>query len=167
MDEYVAKPIHMADVFSAMAKALGRKSRSGRPDEPAPAATGDAEDETRSARDGAVVDWAAALDSVRGDRDLLREVVEAALEDIPRQVAAIIESARHTDATALRMAAHGLKGAVRYFGEVALYDVALCVETHASRGEVKEAADLLPSLEREADQVCVVLRDHLQNSPAA
>jgi CheY-like chemotaxis protein/HPt (histidine-containing phosphotransfer) domain-containing protein len=166
MDDYVAKPIHIADVFSAMASALKLASRS-----PAGRKSPESSENGRGAAtappviDGAV-DWPAAFHSVKGDSDLLRDVVEAALEEVPRQVAAIREAGQRQDAAAMRLAAHGLKGAVRYFGEVPLYETSMRIESHAAQNELDAAGELLPALAEQADAVCAALRDYQQQTPA-
>ena len=65
---------------------------------------------------GHSVDWAAALRSVGGDRELLQSVVAAALEEWPRLVGQLQDAVpRHDDAT-VRRVVHTLKNAFRTLG---------------------------------------------------
>ena len=62
-----------------------------------------------------IVDWPNALRAAQGDPVILRSMVEAALEEIPRQMAAIRESIGGVHPTAWRISAHTLKGGLHYF----------------------------------------------------
>jgi CheY-like chemotaxis protein len=167
MDGYVAKPIHTADVFSAMASALKLASRS-QAGQASSASSGDGPvAKPPPPVPGGAVDWPTALHSVNGDPDLLQEVIEAALEEIPRQAAAVCEAGQRRDATAMRLAAHSLKGAVRYFGDVPLYETSVRIESHSTRNELDAANELLTALAKQADGVCDALQDYLQQTPAS
>jgi HPt (histidine-containing phosphotransfer) domain-containing protein len=52
-----------------------------------------------------------------GSPQIVRVVVEAALEECPRLAAAVRAAIDTRDAAQLRLAAHTLKGSLRYFGE--------------------------------------------------
>ena len=105
MDEYIAKPIRVRELSDRFAMVVSPPSQP----EPAPQAPlPQAGDE--------LIDWSAALDSVEGDRELLKELVAAFLEDSPRLMADIRESLRKRDPTALQRAAHALKGSMLAVG---------------------------------------------------
>ena len=58
-----------------------------------------------------VFDYADFLERIDGDVDLLKEVIEIALEDTPRLLADLFAAIRRGDADAVERAAHTLKGA--------------------------------------------------------
>jgi Zn-dependent peptidase ImmA (M78 family) len=63
---------------------------------------------------------------------------------------AIRAAVRGGDATSLRLSAHTLKGALRYFGEGAAFDLACRLEKSGLEGRTAEADTLLGSLDAEA-----------------
>ena len=80
MDFYVSKPIRAARLFESPRGRHGRQE---------PAGAGDAAGRSAVRRAGQVVDWSEALHSVNGDRQLLRDIVEAFLDESPRLLAMI------------------------------------------------------------------------------
>jgi hypothetical protein len=65
--------------------------------------------------------------------------------------------------SALRLAAHGLKGCVRYFGDLPLYRQALEIEALANTRRLETAAGLRSSLECEADNLSRILQAYLES----
>jgi CheY-like chemotaxis protein/signal transduction histidine kinase/HPt (histidine-containing phosphotransfer) domain-containing protein len=94
-----------------------------------------------------VVDLAAALEVVGGDRSLLQEAVDVFLaQDYPRHLEQLRESIAGQDAQAVKKAAHGLKGVLDSFGSRPARDVALRLETMGREGNLKDAACALEEL---------------------
>ena len=62
------------------------------------------------------VDWSVALETVKGDADLLRVVAETFLEDSPRLLLALRQAIIEANFDDLKRLAHTLKGALGYFG---------------------------------------------------
>jgi CheY-like chemotaxis protein len=161
MDEYVAKPVHSKDLFSTMATAMAAAAdRQTSADVDGESSLNVADAPTDGpATDG--VDWEEALRSMRGDHDLLREVVMATLHELPQRMADVDRALNDNDADALRLAAHGLKGCVRYFGDLPLYRQALEIEALANAHRLDTAAGLQGLLEREAKGVAKILQDYV------
>jgi PAS domain S-box-containing protein len=143
MDAYVAKPIRARHLFETMARAVGR--------EPLDAVEGGF-----PASD--VIDWAHALQTVRGDRGLLRSIVEAFLDECPQLTDNLRGAVAAQDGKSLQIAAHALKGAIRYFGARAAYDSAFRLENMGREGTLEGAADVLASFERELTRVVAPLK---------
>jgi HPt (histidine-containing phosphotransfer) domain-containing protein len=80
-------------------------------DAPPPAAANKASIDT-----GNSVDWAAALSSVGGDRELLQSVVAAALEEWPVLVGQLQDAVQRHDDVTVRRVIHTLKNAFRTLG---------------------------------------------------
>jgi HPt (histidine-containing phosphotransfer) domain-containing protein len=98
----------------------------------------------------AVVDLEGALETVGGDEELLREVVEVFLEeDYPRQLAVLREGLASDDAKKVGDAAHGIKGALASFGGRAGCDLALELEKMGNSQSLNGAGELAQRLERE------------------
>jgi two-component system sensor histidine kinase/response regulator len=174
MDDYVSKPIR----FGQLAEAIGKTIRetSGKASGEATGEASPAEDVTESAETGAAessereaaeVDWAMALESVQGDAGLLREVVEAFLEEGPRCQAAMKEALAAGDVDRLRRAAHTLKGSVRFFGDIPVYRLALQIEQMAVADDLEGAARIVPTLESEVSELSCEMTEYLHESQSA
>ncbi len=94
-----------------------------------------------------MIDWSAALKAVRGDDQLLETIVEIALGEIPDLLAEIHRAASAGDAQALRLAAHTLKGSVRYFGARHVLEPALRLEAMGQNDHLEAADEVLPVLD--------------------
>jgi HPt (histidine-containing phosphotransfer) domain-containing protein len=79
------------------------------------------------------------LQTVAGDRDLLREVAEAFLEEAPRLLDELRTAVAADDAEGLQRAAHTLKSSLRYLGAAELFEQAFLLETCGREGRAPEA----------------------------
>jgi two-component system, sensor histidine kinase and response regulator len=95
-----------------------------------------------------VVDLSAALEVTGEDRELLRESVAVFLErDYPRQLEELKEGIGRRDASVVKKAAHGLKGALASFGSLPAHDLALQIETMGRNGDLQDAERALAEFE--------------------
>ena len=81
-----------------------------------------------------------------GDRQLLRTVVKAAAEEIPRLLETLDAAVAAGDASHTRHTAHTLHGSIRYFGAERAAQCALALETagrEESLGGVKTLMEAL------------------------
>jgi HPt (histidine-containing phosphotransfer) domain-containing protein len=78
-----------------------------------------------------LIDEAALLDGLGGDRQLLMKLINLFLADYPRTIGRISRALRDRRRIALREAAHALKGSVGNFGQSAAYETARELETQA------------------------------------
>lgn len=99
------------------------------------------------------VDLAAALERTGGDRELLAEVAQMCLEDMPEMVGAIRSSLAGGDADAVRKAAHKLKGSLVALAAGPASDAAYAVERLGAEGHLDRAAEALRALEAEIDRL--------------
>ena len=93
-----------------------------------------------------------ALNPGQGDA-LLRRVLEAFLQDTPRQLIALRAAAAGSDTDAIRKAAHSLKSSSANVGAEALAKMFRELEQLARAEQTEGAADLLAQLEREFQSV--------------
>jgi PAS domain S-box-containing protein len=135
MDGYLTKPIRSARLLATLEEVRQRVA------EVASAPTGSEELE--------VMDWAKALEVVQGDRALLKDMVEAFLEEYPHMLEQIRTAMDATEPPVLQRAAHTVKGSMRYFGAQRAYDVAYEIECLGRQGKVAGADQLLRRLEHE------------------
>ncbi|MBN2473975.1 MAG: response regulator [Pirellulales bacterium] len=189
MDEYIAKPIRARRLFETIAAVAGLveepASRAEEPMNPAEKPVSHAEGpETGTAsvqrpNEGPAqrpsgplpptgaespqsqpVDWSQALRTVRGDQELLAEIVEAFLTESPRLIAEARQAIATSDAGALRIAVHTLKGSLRYFGAHDLFELAYLIEKMGQGGNLENAEQLFKSLEHEMARLTPILLDY-------
>jgi HPt (histidine-containing phosphotransfer) domain-containing protein len=103
-----------------------------------------------------VMDYAAALDHLDGDTELLADMAILFLEESAQQLSAIRMAVVRADALALQRAAHRLKGAVANFAAEEALNAVVRLEN------IAYGADL-----READLACSELGSALQRLNAA
>jgi two-component system, sensor histidine kinase and response regulator len=149
MDAYVSKPIRADELFEAIGSLLPTP-----PEEAVPAAP--------MLSGQGVVDWTEAMRAVRGDQRLLRLIVEAALAEIPRQVAAIREAIDSGSANQLQLAAHTLKGAVRYFASAEGMEHVRHLEKMGQDKNLAGAEQTLACLEAEVQSLILSLEEYLR-----
>jgi PAS domain S-box-containing protein len=150
MDSYISKPIRAVELhqrIDELAATDGARSPEPAPSEPV---AGD-------------WDWSTALATVQGSEDLLREIIEAFLEEAPRQVAAMHTALAGSDAASLRRAAHTVKGSMRYFGAQVAFDLASQLESLAHAGELQAAPAAVARLEQELQRITPLLSARLTN----
>jgi PAS domain S-box-containing protein len=146
MDGYVAKPLRAVELMSEIAEVLpeARPLRDQPAEESAAVWAGD-------------LDLERALEAVAGDRDLLEKVVDASLEEGPELLAEVLRVAAAGDAEALRLAAHKLRGSLRYFCVRDVLDELEQLESEARSGHVAQAAELATTVESRVSPVFVSL----------
>ncbi len=156
MDDYVAKPIHGRQLLETIRAVLGPGAEvgncvaeQGRRDPAEPA-------------ERVEIDWSFAQEALNDDPDLLQAVVAAALKEAPRLMKHIRQAVADGDAPGLRIAAHTLKGAVRYFGEGLVYDGAYQMEQWGGQERVDFALQALEDLEFEVQQLVLALTGFLE-----
>jgi HPt (histidine-containing phosphotransfer) domain-containing protein len=88
----------------------------------------------------------AALEIVGGDEGLLNEMVQLFLVESPKLLAQMQQALAHNDPHLLEMAAHCLKGELRYLVVPEASEAADKLEAAGRTGEMAAAADLLAEL---------------------
>ena len=128
MDEYVAKPLRIDEVFAAI-EAVTR----GRPS----ASRTQAPHESR----GTELDLATILAGVGGKRDLLAEVLDVFLVDAPLRLADARAALEKSDAAGVAGQAHTLKSMIGLFTMAEPFAAARELEAVARRGDLPLAAE--------------------------
>jgi PAS domain S-box-containing protein len=150
MDGYTSKPIRIRDLEHAIAQLIS-------PIKSASVSRLEAE------QAGGVIDQAALLAGVNGDRRLLRELVRLFLADCPQGLAKIKRAIRRGDAGALGRAAHTLKGSVGNFATKNVFAAAQRLEIMGREGDLDNAGGALTTLESELRHLTEELRKLLMN----
>lgn len=139
MDGYLSKPIRATQLLDTLEDVLQQVNRDTAVPE---------RDYTEDA-----VDWSKALEVVQGDRALLKDLIDAFLDECPRLLEEIRAALAASDLTTLQRAAHTIKGSMRYFGAKEAFDRAFALEDGARNGQLTDAPQLLERLEREVDRI--------------
>jgi CheY-like chemotaxis protein/HPt (histidine-containing phosphotransfer) domain-containing protein len=155
MDGYVTKPVRARELFDAIAEALGETAR-------VEANTATDSHSSGPTEGSQIMDWSVALDAVGGDRELLKEIVVAFLEEYPGLLAEIRRTIDRGDAPGLRLAAHRLKGSMRYFAATRAFDHAYILETKGREGDLSGTAGPLSVLDQEIDRLAPTLNAFLR-----
>ena len=151
MDGYTSKPIRIRDLEQAIAQLI-------RPVNSASVSVPEAE----QADD--VIDHAALLAGVDGDRRLVRELIHLFLADCPQGLANIKDAIRCGDAEALGRAAHTLKGSVGNFARKSAFAAAQRLEIMGRDGNLDNAGKAFRTLESELARLTEELRKSIMNS---
>jgi PAS domain S-box-containing protein len=149
MDDYVSKPLQAKELYRVMERFSIDSAAEKQPSTP----------QSRSNHDGdEVFHYQAALRRAGGDAEFLRELVEVFLEECPRWVSNVEQSAEAGDVASLRRAAHTIKGAAASLHAAALTAAAEAIETAAAQGNLELLADQCTRLTAEIER----LRPELQ-----
>ncbi len=145
-DDYVSKPMRAKDLAETIDRCMAIVESSAPPDNddvrnhsPSPPIA--------AAAPTSVFDLSTALAGVDGDEDLLRELAQIFLEDSPRLLSAVCESAAQGDMAQLQRAAHALKGSVANFGAGKIVTLALQLEKQGNEGNADEVGPLVTELQ--------------------
>jgi PAS domain S-box-containing protein len=129
MDGYVAKPLDARELYETINGFGGDGTRAG------------------------LLDETALLNGVRGDRKLLRELVEIFLADTPPRLAAVRAAVAKGDAPALAAAAHSIKSSVGVFSKSGVFEAARALETQGRESDLRGGRESLARLESEMDRL--------------
>ena len=132
MDTYVAKPIQPDEFLAAVEGLAGRQAPPPAQSAPPPA--------------DQVLDREELLARVSGDEALVRQLAAIFLEDLDGRAAAINQALAASDAQALAIAAHTLKGEAGNIAAHGVHRAALALERAARRGDMALAAQLAAPL---------------------
>jgi PAS domain S-box-containing protein len=111
MDDYIAKPIRARQLHEVIERAVERFSTRDQASEPPlEASAGGASGDGEAA---GAVDWQEAMRAVGGDQELLKEVLDAFLQEAPRLLASAGQAIDASDAKLLERSAHTLGGTLK------------------------------------------------------
>jgi signal transduction histidine kinase/CheY-like chemotaxis protein/HPt (histidine-containing phosphotransfer) domain-containing protein len=156
MDDYVQKPIEVAELLAA----LGRAGIAMRP-EPASPQAEPVPPPSSPAPEASVLDQG-VLERLRqlrqpGEPDPVAELVDLFLNDMPRHVQKMEEAMARQEAPALKGAAHSLKGSARNMGALQLAAFCASLEAQAKEGKLDDAPSLIARIQAEFQLVAKAL----------
>jgi CheY-like chemotaxis protein len=145
MDGYLSKPIQAKELFETTENS-GPTTTPGKTDAPY-------QDASMS-----VLDSAAALARVEGDKQLLAELTNLFLEEGPKLLAAVREAVSRQDAKALEDAAHALKGSVGNFSAPGAFQAALNLEIMGRERDLAGAQEAYQLLNDQIERLQTALQ---------
>jgi two-component system sensor histidine kinase/response regulator len=151
MDGYIAKPFRPHDLVEL----IGRLFPVACPG--AESTAGESTTETIVASE--ILDKAALLARVDGDKQLLAQIIEIFLEECPKQVREIRDAVAARDAPSLARLAHKLKGSVGNFAAQRAFEAALRLETICRKGDLSYVEEVSAQLEAEIGRLQPALRE--------
>lgn len=145
MDEHITKPVSAEKLAKLIERLVHEPpSTDSSTDRPAPAAT--AAGAAPAPPAGTAINTDAALRTVDGDVELLRELLDLFFEDYPEHLRSIREAVEHGDTGQLGRAAHTLKGAAAAISAERVREAAFALERVAKTDQLDEASVLLDAL---------------------
>ena len=93
------------------------------------------------------IDLSGALRRLRGDRQLLLDLISFFLEDCPQAMEDVHHAVQLQNCDDLSLAAHSLKGLAANFDAHQVVETAGAIEQHARAGDLASAAQLIPALD--------------------
>ena len=110
--------------------------------------------EMNSIREDAVLQLneAEILARLDGDCQLLADLCDLSLVELPRMIKSLAETIKTGEATAVHRAAHRLKGSLSIFGRVAHTLDLEALEEMALRQDLAQAPEILSRLEKHLDE---------------
>jgi CheY-like chemotaxis protein len=152
MDDYVSKPVQRSELHRVLAWVAGhtpvvKPAEAVSPVEPTPAPRGQLPP----------LDRAAAIDRLGGDEELFAEVATVFRGDAPKLLDELSRAVAAGDATTVRRAAHGLKGAAGYVGGGPTAAAAEVMEAIGASGDLSAAEETLVILAGEVTRLTAAL----------
>lgn len=154
MDGYLSKPVRQQQLRSAIQEIAAKMEEpTHRPNSDSPA------EPTSSADQG--FDLKLALDSVEGDEELLKAVIDVFFEECPRLVEELGKAIEARDASTMKRVAHTLKGATRIFGFEPVSQLTRKMENDGGNANFKDTLTDLPKLKEQLGLLTKSLRSYV------
>ncbi|WP_066633869.1 hybrid sensor histidine kinase/response regulator [Desulfolucanica intricata] len=163
MDDYLSKPVRLADLQKVLARWLPGYDLDPAQDGPVPGRMASRIVDSFMA---AFVDkerHREFIDITGGDEDFLIKLIEIFLQDIPDKLAALRDAFQSRDAAAVRLQAHGMKSSGYLMGADRLAELCKKIEKLAAAGELEAVTELIGAVEGEYRRLEKRLQDFLAN----
>jgi CheY-like chemotaxis protein len=147
MDDYLSKPIRLKDLSEKLAALFGDRL-GGAPERVTGLTVRDLDSDYLQE----------ALSIVNGDKELLRELIDVFLDDVPRLLKIASEAADRRDSSALRATAHSIKGSMLFLNPRSAIEVAQALEQVAATGNIDASNALLTQLREQIAAIEIWLR---------
>ena len=146
MDDYISKPIDLPHLLAVLAHFLKVGQGESVPVPAGPVLTGQSQSVS-------VFNQAALLKRVMNDQELLREIIQMFLDDMPAQISKLKECVTGEDAQNVAQMAHKIKGAAGNLGGESLQALASAIEKASKAGDWGAIIKLTNELDTGFDQL--------------
>jgi len=153
MDDYVSKPIQPRDIDEAIQRYRERGVLMEKNGVSPTAPTGEA-----------VFNRKELLDRLDGNEELVREIIEVFLKDIPLQMEKLKKDLQNEETAVIQRQAHTIKGAAANINAELMRQAAWEVEMAAKEGNREKARTLVPIVEKRFQDLQSHLRDEFKIS---
>jgi len=190
MDDYVTKPIRMAELYAAVEHAASRfaaphsaevddvkfKIEAVSPSDVAPAIQipldpsplpADESAENSPAKPSRGIDWSKVVVQMAGDEELAREVVAVFLQEGPPMIEQMEQAISQANAALLKRMAHTFKGSCGYFAMERPYELSWQLEKLGTSGDFAAAAPCLQELRAEMVHFLPLLEEFRRAAPVS
>jgi len=154
MDDYVTKPVDPQVLSEALEKWLPEIEDGS---VALRAMEGEQGADTSAATGRRILDRAALMARLMDDTDLVREVLDEFLKDIPHQIETLKSAIEAGDVETAHRQAHSIKGAAANVAAEALREVAFEMEKAGKAGDMDRMAAIMPEIERKFERVKLVI----------
>jgi two-component system sensor histidine kinase/response regulator len=152
MDDYVPKPVKAEELEAVLERWISKPDE----DEATVSAAGDGSATGEDPLDRGVLAGLRELQE-EGEPDILIELIELFLTDVPPQLVALKEALEAGDARSVGRVAHTLKGSSGNMGATRMTTICSELEAVGASGDLSRAPELLERLEEEFGRVRVAL----------
>jgi CheY-like chemotaxis protein/HPt (histidine-containing phosphotransfer) domain-containing protein len=165
MDDYIAKPMTLVGLSEMMEKWISSKSPADIEKKQTskdtlntgPSIKEITSDNTSSAEDLLVFNAEDMMNRLAGNKDLAQVVIDAFLEDIPRQIVVLRELIESGDVQGAERQSHRIKGAASNVGGDVMHTVAAEMEKMGRNGQLADMSLRYYQLEDEFDRLKCIL----------
>ena len=167
MDDYMAKPIRIANFAEVLSRRAKVKSAANGTNELASAMVESTKPFPAESVPVEDINWEYALESVAGDSDLLKIIVETLVDTGPELVDEASAGVSSGDLKKVAAAAHSLKGSVLFLGIQAVRKPAMGLEANADLDNPDALPDLIRELQSDYKAIEQQLKMFLQSATPA
>jgi HPt (histidine-containing phosphotransfer) domain-containing protein len=144
MDEYLSKPIRARQLFQILDSLLSTQG---------PSTASQVERDEKVVPPESLIDWNFAMESVEGDSELFKSLIEVFQAESDRSLHELKIAAEANDPTTLRSLAHSLKGAMLAVGATKTAKFTQSIELAAAHESMDLISARLRMLEQQLRQV--------------
>ena len=156
MDDYVAKPVKAEELEAILERWVSKADEGS-------ASTEDPEEDPLDPLDRSVLATLRQLQE-EGEPDILDELIERFLTDVPPQLVALKEAVEAGDAHSVERIAHTLRGSTANMGAVRMEAICAELEEMGRSEDLGAALRQIPRLEEEIGHVRTVLEQELSKN---
>ena len=140
MDGYASKPLRIAELHREIAQFFESSSNVT---------------STASAALGmhSNIDWTHALDVCDGDRDLLMQLIDVFLQELPELMNSLHRAITTNDCETARQTVHSILGSLRLFGMTPTVDLIQRIQQDARNGNLGDTGQLFTELQQRFDDL--------------